>query len=174
MNLGQTMLTLAALVSITIIVMTSQRYVIDAQKNRISNECLDLGAAHAEALLNEIVRKEFDANVTYSYYQSPGEFTGASSLGPSSSENEEVTPKPDVASFKSRTAFGDVDDYNYYERTVNTGLVSGLRLSVRVYYVSENNPSQIVNYQTYLKRVNVTVQHPVYLQPISFSALAAY
>jgi len=174
MSLGQTMISIATLVALTIMVVTSQRYLIEGQKEEVSAECLDLATMQCEALLAEISRKLFDANTTYDYYQSTSEFTGAYSLGPSSAERASVSPWPDLKPYKSNTAFGDVDDYNAYERTVNTDLITGIRLTVQVYYVSEDNPTTQVYYTTYMKRVVVTAQHTTYLQPVSFSTVVAY
>lgn len=168
------MLSIATLVALTIMVVTSQRYLIEGQKEAVSAECLDLATMHAEALLAEITRKQYDSYVTYDYYQSTGEFTGAYSLGPSSAERSAISPWPDVKPYKTVSAYSDVDDYNGYQRTVNTDLISGIRLTVQVYYVAEYNPESIVYYQTYLKRVVVTAQQEMYLQPISFSTVVAY
>ena len=174
MSLGQTMLSIATLVALTIMVVTSQRYLIEGQKEAVSAECLDLATMQSEALLAEITRKLYDANVTYTYYQSTDEFTGAYSLGPSSSERALVSPWPDLKPYKSISAFSDVDDYNTYERTVDTNLISGIRLTVEVYYVDEDNPSTKVYYKTYMKRVVVTAQHTTYLEHISFGTVVSY
>ncbi len=174
MSLGQTMLSVATLVALTVMVVTSQRYLIEGQKEAIGAECLDLATMQAEALLGEITRKKYDLNTTYSYYQSTSEFTAAGSLGPNSAERNAVSPWPDVKAYKSNTAFDDVDDYNNYERTVNTDLISGIRLTVEVYYVSENNTTQKVYYQTYMKRVVVKAEHTTYLKPVTFSTVVAY
>ena len=174
MSLGQTMISIATLVALTIMVVTSQRYVIEGQKEAVAAECLDLAAMHAEALINEISRKNYDATTTYNYYQPTSEFTGAGSLGPNSGELALINPWPDVSPYKSIAAYSDVDDYDGYQRIVNTDLVNNLTLSVQVYYVSETNPTQKVYYTTYLKRVVVTVQQTTYLSPITFTSLVAY
>lgn len=168
------MLSIAALGALTVMVVTSQRYLIEGQKEAIAAECVDLAAMQVEALLAEVSRKKFDANVTYAYYQPTSEFTGAGSLGPSSTERAQVSPWPDLKPYKSISAFSDVDDYNNYERTVNTDLISGIKLTIQVYYVSESDPTIKVTSNTYIKRVVVTAQHTIYLQPITFSTLAAY
>jgi len=168
------MISIATLVALTIMVVTSQRYLIEGQKEAISAECLDLATMQAEALLAEITRKQYDANVTYAYYQSTSEFTSAYGLGPNSSERAMVAPWPDLKPYKSNTAFSDVDDYNNYERTVNTDLITGIRMTVEVYYVDEDAPETKVYYNTYMKRVVVTAQQSTYLAPISFSTVVSY
>lgn len=174
MSLGQTMLSIATLVALTIMVVTSQRFLVEGQKEAITAECLDLAAMHSEALLAEASRKRYDVNVTYDYYQPRYEFTGAYSMGPSSFERSQVVPWPDMAPFKSNATFSDVDDYNNYERIVNTQLVSGLRFTVKIYYVSESDPEQIVWTQTYLKMIEVTAHQEMYLEPVTFSTIVSY
>jgi hypothetical protein len=174
MSLGQTMISIATLVALTIMVVTSQRYLIEGQKQAISAECLDLATMQADALFAEITRKQFDQNVTYDYYQPESEFESAYSLGPSSDARTHVSPWPDLKPFKSIPYFTDIDDYNGYERNVNTDLITGIQLSVAVFYVAESNPDNIVYYRTYLKRIEVTAQHPLYLEPITFGTVVAY
>jgi len=174
MSLGQTMLSIATLVALTIMVVTSQRYLIEGQKEAVATECFDLATAQVEALMAEIQRKDFDANVTYYYYQSPSEFTAPGSLGPNSTELAMINPWPDISQYKSVSAYSDVDDYLGYERDVSTDLISGIHLSVDVYYVSESDPSKEVNYQTYLKKIDVTAWQDTYLPPVTFSTVVAY
>jgi hypothetical protein len=174
MSLGQTMLSIATLVALTIMVVTSQRYLIEGQKESVEAECFDLATSQCEALLAEISRKKFDASAVYTYYQSPSDFTLYSQLGPNTTERNMVTPWPDIKPYKSNTSFDDVDDFHTYQRTVNTDLVSGIRLTVQVYYVESTNPETKVYHNTYLKRIVVTATHSTYLQPITFSTLAAY
>lgn len=171
------MISIATLVALTIMVVTSQRYLIEGQKQAVSSECFDLAANGADALLAEIGRKQFDANTTYSYYQPTTDFTGAGSLGPNAAELSPVTPWPDVFPFKSISAFNDVDDYNNYQRTLTPDLLGSnapISLSVTVYYVSSTNDTSKVSYQTYLKRVVVTAQQSTYLSPVRFSMVIGY
>ncbi len=168
------MLSIATLVALTVMVVTSQRYLIEGKKEAVEAECLDLAAMHCEAVLSEILKKKYDASATFNYTQSTSEFTGATSLGPNSYERSQVTPWPDMKPFRANTAFDDVDDYHNYQRIVNTDLVTAIRITVQVYYVAASDPTTKVYYQTYTKRVVVTAQHSTYLSPISFSTIVTY
>ena len=72
--------------------------------------------------------------------------------------------------------FDDVDDYKGYIRTANSADISGYNLTVNVYYVTKSNDSTAASFQTYYKRIDVTVTHSIYLPPkgLTFSAIATY
>jgi hypothetical protein len=112
-------------------------------------------------------------------YGKPSDFE--SQMGPPFS----ISPWPDVAPYKSIPSghgqYNDVGDYNGYERIANSSDISGYHLKVAVYYVSLSyaNPDTAVQIysavQTYFKRIDVTVDHPIYLPRIlTFSAIATY
>lgn len=54
---------------------------------------------------------------------------------------------------------------------MDTDAIQGLKLWVEVYYVSPYYPDTKVTYKTYFKRAVVYVQHPTYLNTVSFSTL---
>ncbi len=170
------MLSIATLVALTVMVVTSQQYLIEGQNEEVKAEALDLASMQCESLLAEISRKKFDLIVTDYRWRDTWEFTDASSLGPSSAERSQVVPWPDLKPYKSNTAFDDVDDYNNYLRTVNTDLITGIQLTVQVYYVEEWDPTVKVYYETYYKRVVVTASFPSYLKmsTIRFSTVLTY
>ena len=176
MSLGQTMLSIATLVALTVMVVTSQQYLIEGQKEEIKAEALDLAAMQCESLLAEISGKKFDAIVTDYRWRDEWEFTDYYSLGPNSTERSKVVPWPDLKPYKSNTSFDDVDDYHTYLRTVNTDLITGIQLDVQVYYVEEWNPTVKVYYETYYKRVVVKANFPSYLDmsSITFSTVLTY
>jgi hypothetical protein len=145
--------------------------------------------------LQEILTKKFDSKVDYDTYQKPptggyywwngvqywwSGFDGPASLGPGQVARDRIVPWPDVAPYKSIKGtdgnyYDDVDDYNGYERTANSQDIPGFHLQVKVYYVTKANPEVNANYQSYYKRIDVSVDHPVYLQrKITVSGLAAY
>ncbi len=196
MNLGQTMLSAATLVVLAALVLNANRLIIEGEKDIVRGEAYDIAVNYSQALLIEISRKKFDASTKDSVYQDPSEFTSPYSLGASWSErnavwgshyhnpySEKILPStlsaeergqcssPDAAPFKSIAAFGDADDYHGYERVINTDVIKDLRLTVEVYYVTDNNPDSKVYSRTYFKRVIVAASHPTYLKPIIFSAL---
>ncbi|MEP0822996.1 MAG: hypothetical protein HRF44_09105 [Ignavibacterium sp.] len=171
MNLGQTMLSAATLVVLAALVLNANRLIVEGEKDILKGEAFDLAVNHAQALLAEIGRKKFDAATADSGYQAPSEFTPAGSLGPDGPEASAISPWPDRMPFRSIAAYDDADDYNGYERIINTDLLNDLSLWVEVTYVSDTNPDLAVSTQTYFKRVTVLARHPSYLNAISFSTL---
>jgi hypothetical protein len=121
-----------------------------------------------------------------------------SEWGPSNAERTAVGTMPDDAGsgqYRSVTAFNDVDDYgnftggnytNGYTRTVGVDTANGIRIggflvTVRVMYVDPNLPSNpdtkdlvVVNYQTFMKRIEIDVEHPQYLSKITYKSVRAY
>ncbi len=160
MSLAQTLLSAAALVLLTVLVVNAHRLVIYSSDETVRAEARDMSVNAAQSLLNEIARKRFDENAHWWYGSTPqptSEFTPAGSLGPESSE--QISSLPDTASFKSNGNFDDVDDYHRYSRLVNTEHVRRMRCSVLVYYTNRYSPMLSLSFRTYVKRVEVRVMH---------------
>ena len=204
MSLGQTMISAAFFVLLTVAVLSANKLILENTKYYLQEEAIEQASNFANALIGEILTKKFDSQVTL---DGTGKITGPynssnlpwptgtssshsaslfdASLGANATAESNVMPggNPDVAPYKSipgsgTYCFDDVDDYNNYERTANTSDISGYHLKVKVYYISKNNPNvPIVAYggQTYYKRIDVTVDHPLYLpNKLTFSATATY
>lgn len=174
MSLGQSMLTAAALIIITMVVISANRLILESQQDEFAGEAYNLASEIGNALLMEAGKKKYDASSTNSYYQNIWEFTGANSLGPNSSEASAV-PLPDRFPFKSLAGYNDYDDYHRYWRIVDTPVITGFIVRDSVIYVGADDLDSRVNYPTYLKKMIVTVEHPLYLpRPLQFSTVMAY
>jgi hypothetical protein len=174
MSLGQSMLTAAALIIITMVVISANRLILESQQDELAGEAYNLASEIGNALLMEASVKKYDASATNSYYQWITEFTGANSLGPNSSEAAAV-PLPDRSPFKSIGAYNDFDDYNRYWRIVDTPIITGFIVKDSVFYVRSDELDERTNYPTYLKKMIVIVEHPLYLpHPLQFSTVMAY
>lgn len=187
MGLGQTMITSAFLVLLTIAVMNANKMVLDQDYNYYQHKAFEQSSILATALLDEISKKKFDSSVdtaSVGYYPS-SYFDGPGSMGPSSTAANYVNPygRPDssyLSAYKSIRGdngnyFDDIDDYKGYYRLVNTSDISGFNLTVNVYYVSQSNPDLAVWYRTYLKKVDVLVTQYPYLQNgLTYSRVIAY
>jgi hypothetical protein len=174
MSLGQSMLTAAALIIITMVVISANRLILESQQDELAGEAYNLASEIGNALLMEASVKKYDAVSTNTYYQFFWEFTGVNSLGPSSSEAAAV-PLPDRYPFKSIGHYNDFDDYNRYWRIVDTPIITGFIVRDSVIYVLVDDLDARTNYQTYLKKMIVTVEHPLYLpRPLQFSTVMAY
>ncbi len=183
---GQTMISAAFFVMLTVAVLSANRMVLESNKDYIEAQAVEQATNFANALISEILTKKFDSRVSdpATYYH-PWNFDDPTAMGTSAATKNSVMPggQPDVAPFRSipgtnSSFFDDVDDYNTYERTADAGDISGYHLTVSVYYVAKNSPDvPILTYggQTYYKRIDVTVDHPLYLpKKLTFSAIATY
>ncbi len=179
---GQTMISAAFFVMLTVAVLSANTMVLESNRDYIQAQAIEQATNLANALISEILTKKFDAQVNYSYYQNRSEFVPVSSLGPSTNAHNYVNPggAPDVAPYKSIPGstsdyFDDVDDYHGYVRTANATDISGYRLTVSVYYIKKSSPNSVSSDQQYYKRIDVIVSHPLYLpNPLTFSAIATY
>ena len=176
MGSGQTMLTAAFFVLVTISVMSANRMILDNMTDVCQQEAIEQGSAFAKALVSEILTKRFDSKSHYQFYQGVGSFDLPSAMGPGT-----AIPVPDVVPYKSLDStlfpyqYNDVDDYNGYERSADSQEILGFRLKVSVYYVNKATPDIKANTQTYYKRIDVTVTQPQFIKNgIKFSALACY
>ncbi|MCX6136682.1 MAG: hypothetical protein NTV54_04200 [Ignavibacteriales bacterium] len=180
MSSGQTMLSAAFFVLVTVAVLNANRMMIDSASSYYELVAVEQGTGAAGALLQEILTKKFDSQADYSHYQMPWEFDSPASLGPGAAAKAYINPWPDVSPFKSIKGingnfYDDVDDYNGYERTVNTSDIKGYHLKVSVYYVTKGAPNTPYWTESYFKRVDVTIDHPVYLtRKITVSGMASY
>jgi hypothetical protein len=174
MSLGQSMLTAAALIIITMVVISANRLILESQQDEFSGEAYNLASEIANSMLMEASRKKFDENFTSSYYQDVWEFADPTSLGASLTESSAV-PLPDHAPFKSIGAYDDFSDYNGYERIVDTPVITGFIVRDSVCYVNPTDPDTPLDYQSYVKKLVVKVSHPIYLpKPLEFSTLMSY
>jgi hypothetical protein len=169
---GQTMITAAFFVLLIASVITANRMIGDSTASTYEGDARNLAVDIARSVINEAYRLRYDENTADSTYQATTAFTPAASLGPDAGET--VSPLPDVAPFQSYTKFDDVDDYNGYSRTVDAGSIPGFRVTVAVYYVDENTYEQ-TNTRTYLKRIDVSVEHSTYLKTkVTYSKLVTH
>jgi hypothetical protein len=195
MSLGQTMISAAFFVLLTLAVLSANKMILENTKYYLQEEAIEQASNFGNALISEILTKKFDThvtldgsgNVTGPYNQSNLPWPGTPTLfryniGPTWTARNNVMPggNPDVVPYKSIRGdspswFDDVGDYNGYERTANSADISGYLLTVKVYYVSKNNPDVPSGGQTFYKRIDVSVTHPIYLtNALTFSAIATY
>jgi hypothetical protein len=187
-SLGQSVLTAAALIVLTILVIGANRLIFQSQEEEYTAKAKTVASEIAKAIIDESMKKKFDELeiVPYAYFQNRWEFTDIWHLGPSTTEAATVS-LPDSSwssSFRSMTGYDDFDDYNGYVRIVDAPLAKGFIARCKVYYVNNTNLNAERSSQGYFKRLDVTVEHPVYLPrlpdpitgtpQVSFSAVKTY
>ncbi len=174
MNLGQSLLTTAALIIITLVVISANRLILESQQDELMGEAYHMASEIANSMLMEASKKVFDPNPWYSGYSASDCFTPVYMLGPNSTEQAAV-PLPDRYPFKSIAGYSDFDDYNLYTRVVDTPLITGFQVRDSVFYVSSGNADVPNGYPTALKKMIVTVTHSLYLpKPLQFSTVKCY
>jgi hypothetical protein len=193
MNLGQTMITMGMFVLLVMSVISANRMLVDNAETGLQTEALTESATIANDLFQEAQGKKFDDFADSTGTQLAPAFSpptaGANEWGPSNSERSAVGTLPDssyTGNYRSIAAYDDVDDYNGYTRIVNADTSNGIRIggylvTVRVMYVDPNQPADpvtkdlvVVNYQTFMKRIEVDVEHPLYLTKITYKSVMAY
>ena len=185
MSLGQSILSILALVVITFLVVSANRIITDSLQDELKGEAYNQAGEIANDLINEALRTKFDdpsvwhivngrSYQLYAFYQSPSDFTSPSSLGPSLAEKTAV-PLPDTYPYKSLTGYDDFDDYNGYQRIVDTPVMKGFVVNCTVTYVNGGDLNTPYNGKQYYKRLVVTVSQPTYLpNALTFSTFMAY
>lgn len=172
MNLGQSILAAAALIAITILVISANRMIVQSQQDEYKAIAVNEASEIASAIINEAMSKQFDLyNPSPPTYPDPNNF---SDPGPNASEAYNV-PLPDTFPFRSIGGYNDFDDYDGYSRTVDTPTLKGYLAKCTVDYVQSSNFTKTTTTKGFFKRIVMTVEHPVYLEPpISFSAVKTY
>jgi hypothetical protein len=165
MSLGQTMISAAFFVLLTLAVLSANKMILENTKYYLQEEAIEQGSNFANALIAEILTKKFDSRVTLdgsgkvtgpynssnlpwplgtSYSTRASLFDDPTAMGTSAGTENNVMPggNPDTAVYRSIRGdspswFDDVDDYKGYVRTANSADISGYRLTVNVYYVNK-------------------------------------
>lgn len=154
------MITAGFFVLLIVVVISANRMINESTVSTGEGDAINLSVDIARAVVNEAYRKIFDEKWIDSVYQAATEYTSVSLLGP---ETGEKFTLPDVVPYKSYAMYDDVDDYNGYSRIVDAGSMKGFKVTVQVYYIDQSTYAK-TSTQTYLKRVDVSVEHSTYLQ----------
>jgi hypothetical protein len=197
MSLGQSVMAIMALVVITYLVVSANRMISQSLEEELKGEAYNQAGDIANDIINEAMKKKFDDPTVvhvvnqwiwisgywrwfssyklYDFYQSSDDFTMPGSLGPSAAEKIVVT-QPDRSPYKSIAGYDDFDDYNNYQRIVDTPVMSGFVVNCTVSYVASTDlNTPISSSRTYYKRLLVKISQPRYLpDALSFSTVMTY
>ena len=161
----QTILTIGALMLLSGVMLSLNNAVLTRDVIQYESEATLTATSLAQSLLEEARTRSFDEQtVPPKTVETPSSLTSAGNLG---AETGEVITED----------FDDVDDYNGFVRIVTTPRFGDYEQRVGVYYVRNGSLQTPLTYQTYLKRVDVTVWNP-YIgstdQTITLSTVIAY
>lgn len=171
--MGQTMITTAFLSLLVLSAITVNRMLIDSKESEYKTTAYSEAIDIAHDLLLEATSRKFDEKAKTTDPQKVSEFTSSTALGAEGSE-EKVNKTVDTAPFQSLAKFDDVDDYHGYIRAVDGSTISDFTVSATVYYVNVTSPHAATTSRTYMKRIVVTVTHPLYLDSFTLSRYVAY
>jgi len=196
MNLGQTMITMGMFVLLVMSVISANRMLVQNAETGLQTEALTESATIAGDFFQEAQSRKFDELVdTARTDQVPADFSSPSGgspsnseWGPSNAERAAAGSMPDNTGsghYRSINAYDDVDDYNGYTRIVDADTTNGIRIggfvvTVRVMYVDPNltDPDTkdllAVTYQTFMKRIEVDIEHAQYLPKITYKSVISY
>ncbi len=181
MSLGQSILAAAALIVLTILVISANRMIVQSQQDEYRIIAVKEASEIASSIINEALSKQYDSYNPSTYVTNPNDF---SNPGPNPTTEQPYVPSnpyydtsliPYASKFRSMIYYNDFDDYNGYWRKVDTQTLKGYLAKCTVGYVQSSNFNISTGTKGYFKRIVVTVEHPMYLEPpISFSAVKTY
>ena len=161
MHSGQQILTIAAIVLLSLVTLTVFRIAISNQQTMFESDLVSRAIHSGQILIEDAKTKYFDvANIEFPI-NSVDELTSPFALGPRYDE--------------SYPYFNDVDDYKNLDLSVNDNEQTFL-VQADVYYVDKNNSNypNKVYYKTYQKCINVTVSNSGLPQPIVLKHVFTY
>jgi hypothetical protein len=183
MSLGQSALAVMAMVVITFLVVSANRIIVQSRQDELKGEAYNQAGEIANDLMNEALKKSFDdpqvphyfwySGIKYSYKygdshnvyeKNPSNFTDPSALG---ATNPIPPEHGNIGTQFQSIAYDDFDDYNGYQRIVDTPIMTGFVVNCNVTYISPTTLTP-VNYQTYMKLLTVKVSNPTYLKDTLF------
>lgn len=145
MNGGQMMITIAALMLLSIVILRVNTGNLNTNGVLIDSKIQILATSLANSLIEEAFSKEFDENTLVLPAELLTNLTPAESLNP---EDE----KYDTAPY-----FDDMDDFNKLEIKKTINGVDEYKIFCTVEYVNPLNPNTAVSYRTWNKKITVTV-----------------
>lgn len=147
MNTGQSMLSLGALLLLSLTVLRVNNNILVTDSVMQDSKFGILATSIATSLIEKASKKAFDANTFENPVTNLSELTSAGGLGPNSGEN----PPDDC---------NDFDDFNGYTDHI-TGMPSAeFDVACEVTYVNPANPDGKVTSPTWHKKITVTVASP--------------
>ncbi len=163
------LLTLGAIVLLSIFVLSSNTVILNNDEIIQNNEFAITAISIGQSLIDEAKLKEFDK---ISNLDDVSKCTNANELGPELGEKINFIDKYNYAikGFASDTCFHDFDDYNGYNRIVNTPRLGNYRVKVEVKYADEINPDPsndpTSGTKTFCKRMEVYVWNTPYIDSL--------
>ncbi len=161
MNGNQMMLSIGAMIFLSMLILNVHSYTSDKLIIIYSNEAVIEATGIAQAIFEEIQTKAFDEETISEAATERSLLTQADALG---KETGEVYYND----------FDDIDDYNNFNVTDSANVMGTFDLAVLVYYVDETTPYNTSNTITYMKRVDISIINESLPTTLIFNKLISY
>ena len=161
MNGNQMMLSIAAMIFLSMLIINVHSSTTDKLIILYSNESVIEATGIAQAMFEEIQTKAFDEETTSEAATERSMLTEADELG---KETGEVYYND----------FDDIDDYNNYTVTDSANVMGSFNLAVWVSYVDETAPYNSSSTRTYIKRVVISISNESLPTTLTFKKLISY
>lgn len=161
MNLGQSLLSIGALLLLSLTVLRVNNTIL--QTDTIMNESKFgiLATSIATSLIEKASKKSFDANTFEDAVSDLSGLTPASGLGPGIGE---TTPEN----------FNDFDDFDGYTEQISTLPSATYDVDCEVCYINPSNPNGKISTQSWHKKMTVTVSSPFSQDTVKLSTVFSY
>jgi hypothetical protein len=146
MNNIQSILTIGSIFLLSLASLSFNSALLQSNTVEIENKVYLTAFSLADDMIEEIKQKAYDENTLVFPTVNRATLTPTASLGAESGE--------------SYPYYDDVDDYNGFFRDADAPHAENYHIAVKVYYVSESDPTLVSSSQTFDKRVDVTVSSP--------------
>ena len=160
MNTGQMLLTLGALILLSVLTLrvnSSQLYTQDTMQN---SKFGILAISVASSIIEEASEKAFDTKTANDFVSNLNELTTSAGLGPENGETQDM--------------FDDFDDYDGYIDTISTLPSAVFNVSCIVTYVDPDLEGLTTNNRTWHKQLVVTVASPSMADTIQMTKIFSY
>lgn len=161
MNTGQTMLTLLAMMMLTLLSVRMNSALLQTQ-DTMQNSKFGLAAISlATSVIENANKLSFDEATTADPVSSTGDLTSISNLG---KDTGETIP----------SQFDDFDDYNNYQYDETTLASAAYHISCKISYVNALTPDVDVSSPTFNKKLTVSVSSVSMQDTIRISTIFSY
>jgi len=162
MNTGQILLVIGAFVVLSTLTLNVNATLVKTSTTGLEMEANLDALSIGQTMLDEILTKEFDEKTLDGVRAfSPDDLTPGYQFGPDGSA-EQITGNGGVDTsmtghFQSKVKFDDVDDYDNYTRKAWNPRFGWFTVTVKIEYVNEDIPDYITYWNSFYKRISVTV-----------------
>ncbi|MHB1686347.1 MAG: hypothetical protein ACYCVH_03105 [Ignavibacteriaceae bacterium] len=160
MNTGQSLITIAAMLLLSILVLNVNSTILNTGTVMQDSKFGLLATSIASSMIEEISSKSFDEYTATNAADNLNQLTSPSKLGP---ESGEVYPN-----------FDDIDDYNGYTRVDSTMPSAIFKTTCSVAYVSPSTPNVTSSSATWNKKITVTVTSISMQDTVRMSTIYSY